>query len=51
MRIIFCVRPFRFLFLRNWWAIRKGKQWAFYPEEKYAVMLDMGMFTIGYAIR
>jgi hypothetical protein len=50
MRIIFVTRPLKFLFLRNYWGIRKGELWVIIPEEKYAFMIDMGMLTIGYAI-
>jgi hypothetical protein len=50
MRIIFVTRPLKFLFLRNYWGIRKGEVWTIIPEEKYAFMIDMGILTIGYAI-
>ena len=49
MRIIFWIRPLKYLFFRGYWGIRQGEQWV-YPPEKYALMLDMGAITIGYAI-
>lgn len=49
MRLIFRVRPFRFMFLRNWYGIRKGEMWITEPFETRIFMLDLGMFTFGYA--
>ena len=48
MRLIFWMRPLKYLFLHNYWGVRKGEKWA-YPPEKYAFMLDIGIITIGYA--
>ena len=50
MRIIFRTRPLRFLFLKNWYGIRKGEMWVYYPEETYGFMVDAGIVTFGYAV-
>ena len=49
MRIIFRTRPLKFLFLKNWYGIRKGDMWVYYPET-YAFMVDAGIVTFGYAV-
>lgn len=49
MRIIFRLRSLKYLFLRNYWGIRKGSKWVYTPEI-YAYMIDLGLITIGYAI-
>ena len=48
MRIIFHIRPLRFMFIKNWYGIRKGGIYTYSPE-KYAWLLDIGSLTVGYA--
>lgn len=48
MRLIFRVRPLKFLFLRNWYGVRTGAMWTI-PPDTYIYMIDAGILTIGYA--
>ena len=50
MRIIFHIRPLRFMFIKNWYGVRKGSAWVYSPEKR-AWMLDIGSITIGYIIK
>ena len=49
-RLIFNVRPFASMFICNWYGIRKGTIWVYPPEQKYAIICDIGMVRIGFAI-
>jgi hypothetical protein len=49
MRIVFYIRPFKYLFLKNYWAIRRGEKWVYsYEQSAPCFLLDLGMITIGY---
>ncbi len=50
MRFIFWVRPLKYLFFLNYWGLRTGPEWV-YPPDKYAVIFDMGIISVGYVIR
>ena len=46
-RFVFCIRPFRWFFLRNWYASRWGHDGLFPGEKLY--LLDIGAITIGWS--
>lgn len=46
-RLIFCVRPICFLFVRSWYSTCRWEGVEY--ENEILHMLDIGMITIGYA--
>jgi hypothetical protein len=50
MRFILHFRPFKYLFRKNWYGIRKGKAWTYIFGETINI-LDLGILSIGYAIK
>ena len=50
MRLIFRVRSISWLFRKGWYSLYRWKN-PTYCNNEMSKMIDIGMFTIGYAIK
>jgi hypothetical protein len=49
MRLIFRVRPIRWMFRKNWYSLHRWKHPLNNNEGEQVKLIDIGSFTIGYA--
>lgn len=49
MRLVFCRRPFRFIFKKKWYSCYRFKNPVTYPSDNQkGRLIDFGMFTFGF---
>jgi len=53
MRLIFCIRPFSFIFRRNWYSLYRLRHDGIWGvegiDDERLYLIDLGMITFGFA--